>query len=85
MIGDRHAVGVAAEITENVLGAAEGRFAVDDPVLAEKGAKESSESLRLREKLEVPVEAELAFGEGPFETNLPRKTRPSTFRGRKKR
>jgi len=78
VIGDRHAVGVAAEITENVLGAAEGRFAVDDPVLAEKGAKESSESLRLREKLEVPVEAELAFGEGPFESGDKLATEDST-------
>ena len=71
-------MGVAAEITENVFGATEGRFAVDDPVLAEKGAKESSESLRLREKLEVPVEAELAFGEGPFESGDKLATEDST-------
>ena len=68
VIEDRHAVGVAAEITENVLGTTEGRFAVDHPVLTEKGAKESSESLRFREKLEVPVEAELAVVEGSFES-----------------
>src|SRR5208283_4259473 len=64
VMGDRHAVGVAAEITENVLGAPEGRFAVDHPVVTEEGAEERSESLRLREKLEVPVEAELAVVEG---------------------
>jgi len=88
VIGDRHAVGIAAEVTENVLGATEGRFAVDHPVVTEEGAEERSESLRFREKLEVPVEAELAVVEGLPEreaTNLPRKTRLSTFLGRKKR
>ena len=68
VIGDRHAVGVAAEITENIFGATEGRLAIDHPVLPEEGAEESSESLRFRQKLEVPVEAELAIGEGPFES-----------------
>jgi hypothetical protein len=51
VIGDRHAVSVAAEITENVLGATEGRFAVNHPVLPEQWAEESSESLRFRQKL----------------------------------
>ena len=64
VIGDGHAVGVAAEITENIFGATEGRFAVDHPVVTEEGAEEGSESLRFRQKLEVPVEAELAVGEG---------------------
>jgi hypothetical protein len=64
VIGDRHAVGVAAEITENVLGATEGRFAVDHPVVTEEGAEERGECLGFREKLEVPVEAELAVVEG---------------------
>ena len=36
VIGDRHAVGVAAEITENVFWTTEGRFAVDHPVLTEE-------------------------------------------------
>ena len=64
VIGDRHAVGVAAEITENMFGTTEGRLAVDHPVLTEEGAEERSESLRFRQKLEVPVEAELAVVEG---------------------
>jgi hypothetical protein len=68
VIGDRHAVGVAAQITENVFWTPEGRLAVDHPVVTEEGAEERSESLRLREKLEVPVEAQLAVGEGPFES-----------------
>jgi hypothetical protein len=64
VIGDRHAVGIAAEVTENVFGTTEGRFAVDHPVVTEEGAEERSESLGFREKLEVPVEAELAVVEG---------------------
>ena len=35
MIGNRHAVGVAAKITENLFGTPEGRFTVNHPVLAE--------------------------------------------------
>ena len=69
VIGDRHAVGVAAEITENVFWTPEGRLAVDHPVVTEEGAEERSESLRLRQKLEVPVEAQLAMGEGVFESS----------------
>jgi hypothetical protein len=68
VIGDRHAVGIAAEITENVFGATEGRLAVDHPVLTEERAEERSESLRFREKLEVPVEAQLTVVEGAFES-----------------
>ena len=51
MIGDRHAVGIAAEVTENMFGTTEGRFAVDHPVVTEEGAEERSESLRFRQKL----------------------------------
>jgi hypothetical protein len=51
VIGDRHAVGIAAEVTENVLGSTEGRFAVDHPVVTEEGAEERSESLGFRQKL----------------------------------
>jgi len=78
VIGDRHAVGVAAEITENVFGATEGRFAVDHPVLTEEGTEEGSESFRFRQKLEVPVEAQLAVVEGPFERGDKLATEDST-------
>ena len=68
VIGDRHAVGVAAEITESVLGTPEGRLAIDHPVLPEQWAEERSESLRFRQKLEIPVEGELAIVEGLAES-----------------
>ena len=78
VIGDRHAVSVAAEITKNVFGATEGRLAVDDPVLTEEGTEEGSESFRFRQKLEVPVEAQLAVVEGPFERGDKLATEDST-------
>jgi hypothetical protein len=68
MIGDRHAVGVAAEITENVFGTTEGWLAVDHPVLTEEGTEERSEHFRFCQKLEIPVEAQLTVVEGPFES-----------------
>ena len=41
MVGDGNAMGVAAEIAEDVMGAAEGWFGIDDPWLTEQGAQES--------------------------------------------
>ena len=36
MVGDGHAMSVAAQILEHILWAAEGAFGVDHPVLAEQ-------------------------------------------------
>jgi hypothetical protein len=70
-----------------VLGATEGWFAIDHPVLPEEGAEESSESLRFRQKLEVPVETQLAVGEGLPESRdkLTAENTTQHFLGRKKR
>jgi hypothetical protein len=43
MVGDGDAMGVAAEIAEDVMGATEGWFNIDDPWLTEQGAQESAE------------------------------------------
>ncbi len=45
MVGDSDAMGVGTQIVEDIGGAPEGRFAVDDPVLAEQWAQEGGESL----------------------------------------
>ena len=45
MVGDGDAMGVAAEIAEEVMGAAERWFGIDHPVLTEQGAQESAEGL----------------------------------------
>ncbi len=64
VIGDRHAVGVAAEITENMFWTPKGRLAIDHPVLPEQWAEERSERCGFGQELEIPVEAQLAISEG---------------------
>jgi len=46
MVGDGDAMGVSAQVVEDIFWPPEGRFAVDDPVPAEEWAQESSESFR---------------------------------------
>ena len=45
MVGDGDAMGIAGEIAENMMGTAEGWLGIDDPVLTEQGAQESTEGL----------------------------------------
>lgn len=59
MIGNSDAVGVAGKITQDMLGTAEGRFEVDDPVLPEQGPQEGGEGLILTKRLESSGENEL--------------------------
>ena len=46
MVGNGHSMGVAAEIPENIFRAAEGPFAVHDPVVGIESADEGVKSLR---------------------------------------
>ena len=64
VIGDGHAVGVAAEITESMFGTTEGRFAIDHPVLPKQWAEPSGEDLGLSEQLQIAIEAQLPFVAG---------------------
>src|SRR6266853_5754996 len=64
MVGDGHAMGVAAEILQHIWGATEGTFQVDDPVLSKQWPEPSSEDLGLGEELQVFGEAELPTLEG---------------------
>jgi hypothetical protein len=50
MVGDGDTMRVAAQVTENVFRATEGRFAVDHPILPEQWAEEGGKSLRFRQK-----------------------------------
>ena len=45
MVGDGDAMGVGAQVVEDILGAPEGRFAVDHPLAAEEGLQEGGKSL----------------------------------------
>lgn len=68
MVGDGHAMGVAAQILEYILGATEGTFQVHHPILSEQWPQPGGEDLRLRKKLEVSPEVELAILEGLLES-----------------
>ncbi len=61
-------MGVGAQIVKDICWPPEGRFAVDDPVLTEEWAQERGESLGRGERLQLAVEAQVAFGEGMFES-----------------
>jgi hypothetical protein len=69
MVGDGHTMGVSAQVVEDVLGAPERRFAVDDPVPAEEWAQERGESFGRGERLQLTMETQLSFGESVFQSS----------------
>ena len=85
MIGDGDAVGVAGQVMEDVLRATERRLRVHDPVLAEERTKEGTESPSFGKRLKTAGKANWRFRKALFNpaVNLPRKTRLSTFTGKK--
>ena len=68
MVGDGHAMGVAAQILEHKLWATEGWFQIDDPVGSVQGSEPGGKDLWLSEEGEVSVETELAVAEGLLES-----------------
>ena len=64
MVGDGHAMGVAAQILEDIFGAAEGWFRVDDPVFSEQWPEPGSEDLRLREQCQIAGKMKLTTLKG---------------------
>src|ERR1019366_3113696 len=50
-----------------MLGTAEGRFAIDHPVMPEQLAEPSGEDLGLSELIQIAIEAELSFGAGALQ------------------
>lgn len=85
MVGDGHSMCVAAKVEENMLRSAEGRFAVDDPIVSEQLPDEAGERLRLGERLELAVETDLAVGEGVLQScdKLAPKDAAEDFDGKK--
>jgi hypothetical protein len=57
-------VGVAAEIVEHVLGAAEGWLGVDPPVFAKQRSQPGGEEFGLREPRQIPGKMQLASLKG---------------------
>ena len=68
MVGDGHAMGVAAEILEHIFGAAEGWLGVDDPVFSEQKPEPGSEDFRWREPCQISGKVKLAVLKGGLET-----------------
>lgn len=85
MVRNGHSMGIAAEIAENMFRAAEGPFAVDDPLMAEHLTDKGVERLRVRKMLKPAVEAELAFFESVLQScpEFASKDEPEHFLGKK--
>ncbi len=60
MVGDGHAMGVTAQITEHMLWAPEWAFRIDHPILSEQWSEPRSKGFRLSEELQVSMKGELA-------------------------
>ena len=52
VVGDRDTVGVASEVTDHLLGAAEGGLGIDNPVLAKQRSEKRREALWLFQVLD---------------------------------
>src|SRR6201997_1292910 len=64
MVRDGHAVGIASEILQDVLGSTEGWFGVDDPIFAEERTQPGSEELGMGERCEFSGQVQLTALEG---------------------
>jgi hypothetical protein len=67
MVGDGDAVGIAAEILQDVLGSAEGRFGVDDPIFAEERTQPGLEELGMGERCEFSGQVQLTAFAGKLQ------------------
>ena len=66
-IGDGDAVGITSQIFEHVLGTAEGRLGVDDPLLLAELVEQSTKARRVSERRQLSVEFKLAFRPSRFQ------------------
>src|SRR5260370_42461460 len=84
VVGDGHAMSIAAEIVHHVFGATEGTFQVHHTILSTEGPQPSGEGLSLRQKLQVSVEGDMAVLKPVFERvgELAAKTFRRHFLGR---
>jgi len=64
MVGDGHAMGVAAEILQHIFGATKGTFQVHHPVLSKQWPEPSREDLGFAKQLQLFGETQLTILEG---------------------
>src|SRR5260370_28053836 len=69
MVGDGDTMGVTREIVQHMLGSAEGRLGIDDPVLLEQGAQEGGEGLFVVERRALAAERELAVAKSASQSS----------------
>ena len=62
VVGNRDAMGVAAEIVQGMLGATKWALGIDHPIGAKQVSEHGRESLRRLQRNQFPVKAELVFG-----------------------
>ncbi len=67
MVGNGHAMGVAAQIAEHIFWASERTLRVDHPVLSEHWSEPRRKGSRLSEELQVSMKVELAVMKGTLE------------------
>ncbi len=65
MVGDGDAVGVASQIMQHMLRAAEGRLGIHHPVLSIKSTQEEGEMLLFMKRHALAEEAQLMAGKEP--------------------
>jgi len=68
VVGDGDAVGIGAEIAQQVFWTTEGRLGIDDPVLAEQQSEPGCEGSWFGEWSEGTVELDLGFAESILES-----------------
>src|ERR1700691_5894140 len=69
MVGDGDTMRVASEIVQHVLGAAERRLGIHNPILPIKLAHETGEVLLLMKRSALAEEAQLAAGKKPSQSS----------------
>src|SRR5216683_1720275 len=60
MVGDGDPVGITGQIVKDMLGSAEGRLGIDDPLLLEQSTQKSCEVLVLAQRQALAVEPQLS-------------------------
>jgi hypothetical protein len=85
VVGDGYAVGVTAEVVENVLGATERWFGVDDPIFSKQRPEPRGEDLRMSKRSQIAGKVQLPSLKGRVEPSdeLPAKYAPEHMDGEK--
>ena len=78
MVGDGHAVGVAAEVVQHMLRATEGTFQIHDPVLPVERPDPGGEGLGLGEQCQISCKAQLTIAESLLKSGNELTTEHST-------